>query len=497
MSPFLRLPPELLEEIYHYLGSIDDVHHFGRTCKSTLHVIQRQTVYTEIMRSIIGTSSQHRFDVSLSRMLDLHRDIVRRYTQVLDRPVRATQPQVNPHGGVIFNDIEHQLVTAVTNTCPHGPCRLCLPDTRVHEILARYQGLRLLEDQWLRRQLRDIDVVSVDCSKDNSEFIRLYQIVLGREEDFRDGNFAPRSSDEAETCTGFNADQRGRFHCAIVSLWLLNEIRWVLTQFRYPSPTFTLQIRMLEVCKRFITEDSAIPIVEELDRFAVFRFMYQHLLPVHGSFLADRCSSKLPLTFPSDLEKHSLYCARFLQVFLLAGQTYMQPPDIIDLLVRSRTSRKPPYPLLILPHTTDLYRIPASAFRCPTGLDYTSPDPARIMDKRLLMRNSINHLNIIGRASIKQSEMYPNSHWFTRANGTDLFDIVDDMSTWLREKALVRFDMHSKRLAARDWTKIKGIKTVFAYEWERVWWRIWWWANSEDKAVAKMERWRIVDTGVP
>ncbi|KAF1956285.1 hypothetical protein CC80DRAFT_413970 [Byssothecium circinans] len=485
MPHISRLPAELLEEIFHYLCSIDDVHHFGRTCKAAFHVIQRQTVYNEIMRSVIGTSPQHRFDLSLSRALDLHREIVY-------HPILATQPGSHPHDRVVYNDFETQLVTAVTGECSKGPCNTCLPDARIHEILARYQGLRFLEDRWLQRQLDQCnrDLVSVDSSKDGHDLLGSYQTAVGREDDFNDGNSSPRLAQDEASFTSFNADQRGRFHCAVVSVWLLNEIRWVLTQFHYPSPVFTLQIRLLEVCKKFVTENSVIPIVEQLDRYAVFMFLYHHLLPVHGTFLADRCSSKLPLTFPSDLEKSSYYSTRFLQLFLLAGQTYLQPPDIIDLVVRHNISRKTPYPRVLVPSTTDSYQIPLPTFRFRAGLDYTSPYPASHHNVRVLMRNSVIHLNIIGRATIHQSEASINSHWVSNPSPTGLFNVVDDMSSWLKEKALVNFDLQSEyHPVARD------IAAVFDKEWKKVWWNVWQWANSEDKASAKMERWRRVGHG--
>ena len=56
MSYMTRLPKEIIEIIYHNLGSIDDVHHFGRACKATYDVIRRQTMYNSIMRSVIGNS---------------------------------------------------------------------------------------------------------------------------------------------------------------------------------------------------------------------------------------------------------------------------------------------------------------------------------------------------------------------------------------------------------------------------------------------------------
>jgi hypothetical protein len=38
--------------ILHFLGSIDDVHNFGRTCRKTYDIVRRPEIYVEIMRSI-------------------------------------------------------------------------------------------------------------------------------------------------------------------------------------------------------------------------------------------------------------------------------------------------------------------------------------------------------------------------------------------------------------------------------------------------------------
>jgi hypothetical protein len=144
-----------------------------------------------------------------------------------------------------------------------------------------------------------------------------HQAVVDRDEEFREGERKSRIFEESASYTKFNSDQRGRFHCAIVSVWLLNEIRWFFSQFRYPSPTFILQLQMLDEIKHSILSRSEIGIVDELDRYAVHNFMYYHLLPIHSSFLADRNSSKLPLTYPSQLEKFSYYSVRCVPNFNL------------------------------------------------------------------------------------------------------------------------------------------------------------------------------------
>jgi hypothetical protein len=163
------LPVEVLELIFHHLGSIDDVHSFGRTCNATHHVINRQSVYTNIMRSVIGRSPQHRYDILLCRMLDMHRGIAYRW----NRPIPPTQPSPDPYAPVTYHFFE-ALIMKLFRECTHCPSKECLPDTRVHEILARYQGLRILEDQWLLRQLVDKDLFQTDTSMNEHAHIRAY-----------------------------------------------------------------------------------------------------------------------------------------------------------------------------------------------------------------------------------------------------------------------------------------------------------------------------------
>jgi hypothetical protein len=182
----------------------------------------------------------------------------------------------------------------------------------------------------------------------------------------------------------------------------------------------------------------------------------------------------------------------FLQLFLIAGQAYMQPPDLIDLMVRSRTSHKPPYPLLTIPDTTERYQIPSTAFRFPANVDLTEPFSTHA---NLVMRQAVSHLNLLGRATIYQSADDPNKIWAIAPRGRPNFDLEDDLSNWLRKKALERFGMWAREdnnTRGRG-SLVKPIEDVFHKKWNDIWWECWWWANSEDKAGAKMERWRRVE----
>ncbi|KAF2691361.1 hypothetical protein K458DRAFT_426689 [Lentithecium fluviatile CBS 122367] len=467
MAILVQLPAELLEQIYHYLGSIDDVHHLARTCKVTYDVIERLPVYTGIMRSIIGNSRDHRFDIPLSKMLDLHCRTVQHCTK-WRAPLRATRQTPDED----LHEFETRLVSTITDDCPHGSCTSCLPDTRVHEILARYQGIRILEDEWLARQLTDSDLLSADFSTDELSFRQRYLKVRQWDDDFREEGLAARFSAETQSYTRFNADQRSRFYNAVTSVWLLNEIRWVLTHFEHPAPSFVLQLRLLDSCKDWIGRQTAVPLLDDLDRHAVFKFLYHHLLPTHGRFLADRGPPTVPLAFPLRRDQDRVDGARFTQIFLMAGQTYFHPPDLIDLVVRSRTSRKRPYPKCSIPLSTAKYQHPRNAILFPP----TTTDTTR------LLRLAITQLNIIARATINQSEANPHTRLVGRPEHGMLLKLVDDSAAFFESRALLQ--------AEGDLGRLSDVKHCWRKEWGETWWTVWWWANSEEKARAKMERWK-------
>lgn len=326
--------------------------------------------------------------------------------------------------------------------------------------------------------MKEHDYLAVSDTADTDDFIRAYDLVNDRDEDFHDGQSAARSSLEAEFYTRFDADQKGRFHAAVTSLWLLNEIRWILTNFTYTANTFAVPLTILDKCKEHLDEQTETPLLDHLDRYAVHSFLYHHLLPLHSPALSDQCSSKLPLTFPSELEKEPVYCTRLLQLFLVAGQTYLQPPDIIDLAVRDKLRRKPPYMMTRLPASTELHIRSTSAEPFPPGFDLTSTGE----DGFRLASLSLGNLTLFQRATIAQTSLHPAPQInATPLNG--LFTDDDLLSTWLEERTLMYFDMYMRR-DRRD------IREVFEKRWRKTRWMVWWWAASEDKARMKMERWR-------
>ena len=481
----LSLPLELLERIFHNLDSIEDVHHFARMSKKTYDVIRLPSAYTDIMRDVIGSSSQHRFDIVLCDLLNIHRRIVARFADHNNHNqlhLAARADQLEP------GSIEAQLLTAVTDQCEFGTCNKCLPDDRVHEILARYQGLRVLEDLWLMRPLSTDDLVAVEQTVDQHELAHAHQTLLKQYENFKDGvsTVAPHQSIVATSYTSFNPDQRGRFHAALISTWALNEIRWIFTQFasQINQPVSMVQLKLLESCKTlFEKHKTDKPIVDEADRCAIWQFLYSHMLPLYGSFLADQNCSKLPLTFPSNFGT-SQHKTRMFQLFMLAGQTYLQPPDLTDLAIRYQVSKKRPYPELKIPSSTEMYQRPSREFRFRSGTNYDMGIPNR-------EQQAIAHLNVISYTTINQSVVSPFTRWVAQTP-SGLFPAIDESGAYFREAIVAKFIIgvqcdiqHDirRQIASGD------MKLKCQENWAQVWWEVWWWANGEDKARAKIERW--------
>ncbi|KAF2833332.1 hypothetical protein CC86DRAFT_8359 [Ophiobolus disseminans] len=479
MAVILDFPPELLELVFHHLGSIDDVHHLGRACKKTYSIVKRKTLYIEIMRSIIRKSPQHRFDLQLCRMLELHRNIVG-HMQEKNSHLPATQSN---QFMTTLNTWESALGLATAQiTCENMCCSNCLPSETIYEVLARYQGLRVLEDMWLQRQLTGSDYLSADQGSDAKELTASLRMLVDRYELYMADDLPPRSSSTPETIhyTAFTADQRARFHSALTCVWLLNEIRWVFTNFVFPT-RFSVQVSLLETCKINIGSQSRISVLEELDQHAVFKFMYHHLLPIYGTCLQDRNLSMLPFTFSSDFTKDRGHSARLLQLFLSAGQTYLQPPDLIDLAVRSQTSRRHPYAIVTLPPTTEAWQRPSRLFVFPADIDVSLNHD---LYKRVIQHATLTHLNVIARSSFHQTQQIRSPTVNEPAND-QLYALKDHASYYFLDRALVAFELHENPAK-----KLRNIREVFLEEWGDNLWGVWWWGNSEDKVRARLERWR-------
>ncbi|KAH7085860.1 hypothetical protein BKA63DRAFT_28053 [Paraphoma chrysanthemicola] len=480
MATFLDLPPELLQPIFHYLDSIDDVHYLMRTCTKTYEAMRRPRDYVNIMRSIISQSSQHRYDLQLSKMLTIH-DAVVTELRHNNNQIHAT-PFIP---GYILNHWERNFAAAITQGKTEIRSRReSYPDEMVYAILARYQGLRVLEDLWLKRQLTATDFLAPDEAVDCDDLFHTYRNLTRRNELFEDGELQSRCRNTPETryYNRLNADQRARFYAAVVNVWLLNEIRWFLTSFSYPS-TFDTQIALLQTSKEYLKDQRRTPLLDELDSFAVFKFLYHHLLPLHGNALADQNSDKLPLTFSSNFAADGGHSARLLQLFLHAGQTYLQPPDIIDLIMRSEVSRKYPWPAVKLPTTTRIWHRPSQAYAFRANVPLQD---AR--QRRYLRSTSLNHLNIIARSSFHQTRQSVSPVMLTPVDG-HLFTLRDHANHHLLDSVLVEFERFERK-QSKDGKELADMRGVFESKWEDGLWSVWWWANGEDKARAKMERWR-------
>jgi len=171
---------------------------------------------------------------------------------------------------------------------------------------------------------------------------------------------------------------------------------------------------------------------------------------------------------------------RLLQLFLISGQTYFQPPDLIDLIVRSKASRRRPYTSLPTPSSTKRWRHPRRTHFQPHN------DLCNETNKAHIQHMSTRHLTLITRSSFHQSR-YDMSQGLIRAPalGEALFRVPDHAKRYLYDRAMVAFEMWEKKR-----TGLKDIRTVFPKKWEEIRWCIWWWAGSEEKARMEMERLR-------
>ena len=174
------------------------------------------------------------------------------------------------------------------------------------------------------------------------------------------------------------------------------------------------------------------------------------------------------------------HCDRLLQLFLMSGQTYFQPPDLINLIVRSKASRRRPYTHLHIPSSTKRWRHPRRTHFQPHN------DLCNETNKAHIQHMSTRHLTLITRSSFHQSR-YDMSQGLIHAPalGEALFRVPDHAKRYFYDRAMVAFEMWETKRAG-----LKDIRTVFPKKWEDIRWCIWWWAGSEEKARMKMERLR-------
>lgn len=173
-----------------------------------------------------------------------------------------------------------------------------------------------------------------------------------------------------------------------------------------------------------------------------------------------------------------LSCVRTLRLFLTAGQTYFQPPDLIGLAVRHKVSQSRPYPEIALPATTEQGIRPAKTFLFPANV--------ALGDSGSRLAQLFNtHVAIINRSSFAQTLGTNFNHAVRRALPTSS-SIMDLARRYFRDSAVAAVEQAE---GLRD--DLRPARDTFDGEWQRRGlWSVWWWANSEDKACAIITRWR-------
>ncbi|PSN73189.1 hypothetical protein BS50DRAFT_483486 [Corynespora cassiicola Philippines] len=371
--------------------------------------------------------------------------------------------------------------------CYNKNCAKCLPAARVHEIVARWHGLRPLQTLWLERDLDPQDNIHVECHQDLKQLVSGYA-QLQEQEYLQKVRSIPTRQERHRPYTGFNTDQKGRFHAAVTYIWLLNELRWALTNYTWPSRTFASPAKAAHTAMEHLSQQQHTSMLDELDQYAMYRFLYHHLLPVHGAVFADQDSAKLPLTFPSNMSTST--APRFLQFFLAAAPVYLQPPDLIELTVRSRLSRKPPYPLMRLPSSTESWLHPVKlAYPFPVGVDLEAP-----IFPSILRHHFQVHLTVIARAFLSLTSDQSTRRANMSQVAVPCFAFEDHTYSWLMERVLKVFDEEArpKDFELPGHLPLTNSSGMLDNGWKDCMWAIWWWAGSEEKARAKMERWREI-----
>lgn len=161
---------------------------------------------------------------------------------------------------------------------------------------------------------------------------------------------------------------------------------------------------------------------------------------------------------------------------------------MIDLIARSEVSRKYPWPVLELPITTQIWHRPSQAYAFRANIPLQD---ARY--RRYLRSTSLTHLNIIARSSFHQTRSNTSPVIVLPADA-QLHIVRDHANHHFLDSVLVEFERYEKK-EGQDGKKLADMRTVFETKWEDGLWSVWWWANGEDKARAKMERWREAESG--
>jgi hypothetical protein len=240
-----------------------------------------------------------------------------------------------------------------------------------------------------------------------------------------------------------------------------------------------------EGCK-LVRETITNPLLDELDALSMYTFLYKHLLPAHCAALADRGSSKLPLTFSSALCSDTQYSAVFLQVCLMAGQAFLQPPDLIELVICNGVDLIPFLSGRPFPGPSHEHAYPTRLVGGGRNLENNDNIP----ESRARLRTIDSVIQVLGTATLlqfgRQPDLVPTFYSMTRAIHSTYAELIkskDITEHCLKDAVKLAMDRYCR-------PDSPDTRAKFDSRWaEEVRWKVWWWANSEDKARMKMNRW--------
>jgi hypothetical protein len=256
--------------------------------------------YVPIMKRRINDLPHHRFDLALSKILRLRQRLFEMYSEDDSSLLRSCNSIITE----MYRIFGYRLSVLFVNDF--------LPDELVHEIAARHEGLMELESVWEARRLTKEDFISFNDTDDNVKFVQSYSKLTQRDRAARLNTDSP----EARKSDTLDQRQRYRFYTAITGVWLINEINWIFTFVRSLARC-RIDVGFVQWLESWIRKKSMSPLRDELDRLKMFKFLYEHLLPLHAGAMADRVVgpdiSALPLTFQSgwDLELDNPHKTRY------------------------------------------------------------------------------------------------------------------------------------------------------------------------------------------
>lgn len=332
-----------------------------------------------------------------------------------------------------------------------------IKDEQVFDTVARWQGLRVLQDLYTFKELTQKDYIYPKHCNAPDIFQRLDLLQNRGNESYDDSPSTLKKPNGQPRV--FDAEQISRFYSAVTCYWLYNEIRWCLTHISYNDwqiPDFHRDTFL-----KHLDSLTSSPLLFSLDLLSIHEFLYAHLLPLHSRGLADLPPSPTnpnPLTWatldPSEPPAHAQKAAG-LHSFLHRSAALLQPPDLIALATRDVTIHRPPYPLLAPPLSL-----------------FTHIQPCPLPDTRIAV-SSFGYAPPTGR--VRVPAQLP----------------IDPHAAFLRRRVDVCFQQMQNPDAG-----LPGLGEVFEACWAaEARGAVFWWAQSSAKAAMRMERWREDERG--